>query len=295
MSWIALSLLSAITLGFYGIAKKTAVENNAVPVVLLLNVATAALIWLPLMLLSEFDRFNSTPMFSSVSWLTHVQLFGKSLLVGVSWILAFFALKALPISIASTIRACSPLFTIAFAVGVWGERLTILQWLGVAIVLLSVFAFSRVGKREGIHFTRNRAVLLMVLATLLGASSALYDKYLLQHVRIPPGIVQAWFSIYLVPVMMPLAGYWYAVNRSRQPFQWRWSIVLIAVFLLIADYCYFTAVAQPDAMISIISPIRRSSIIIAFAFSVVHLKEQNWKLKATFIAFVLVGVTMLSR
>jgi len=295
MSWITLSLLSAVMLGFYGIAKKTAVENNAVPAVLLLNVATAAAIWLPIILLSEFRFFTSAPMISEVAWLTHVQLFGKSLLVGLSWTLAFFSLKALPISIASTIRACSPLFTITCAVCILGERLTALQWIGIGCVLLAVFAFSRVGQREGIQFARNRAVLLMVFAALLGASSGLYDKYLLQVVQLSPTLVQAWFSIYLVPVMMPLAIYWYVRNRKRAPFQWRWSIALIAVFLLIADYCYFAAVAQPEAMISVISPIRRSSIIIAFAFSVIHFKEHNWKLKAACIAGVLVGVTMLSR
>ena len=295
MSWIALSLISAFMLGLYGIAKKTAVENNAVPAVLLLNVLTAALIWLPLMVASEFGWLGDVAMFGDVTWLTHGRLFLKSALVGLSWTLAFFALKALPISIASPIRACSPLFTIAFAVLVMGERLSALQWAGVAVVLISLFAFSRVGQREGIRFLRNRAVMLMFIATLLGSMSALYDKYLLQSLRVPPALVQAWFSVYLVPVMMPLAIYWFVANRKRQPFRWHWAIPLIAVFLLIADYCYFTAIAQPDALISVISPIRRSSIIIAFIFGIVHLKEQNWKLKAVCIAAVMAGITMMSR
>ena len=295
MSWIALSLISAFMLGLYGIAKKTAVENNAVPAVLLLNVLTAALIWLPLMVASEFGWLGDVAMFSDVPWLTHGRLFLKSALVGLSWTLAFFALKALPISIASPIRACSPLFTIAFAVLVMGERLSAIQWTGVAVVLTALFAFSRVGQREGIRFLQNRAVILMFIATLLGSISALYDKYLLQSLQVPPALVQAWFSVYLVPVMMPLAIYWVVTNRKTQPFEWRWSIPLIAVFLLIADYCYFKAIAQPDALISVISPIRRSSIIIAFAFGVVHLKEQNWKLKAVCIAAVIAGITMMSR
>ena len=45
MSWIALTLASAVLLGIYDIAKKQAVRGNAVPMVLLCNVATAAAIW----------------------------------------------------------------------------------------------------------------------------------------------------------------------------------------------------------------------------------------------------------
>ena len=133
----------------------------------------------------------------------------------------------------------------------------------------------------------------MLVATLLGSLCALYDKYLLQVERLSPVAVQAWFSIYLVPVMLPLVIRWRR-DRHRTPFQWRWSIPMIAVLLLVADYAYFKAVADPEALISVISPLRRSSVLVAFAFGILQLKEKNGSTKAPCIGAILLGVYLLS-
>ena len=50
---------------------------------------------------------------------------------------------------------------------------------------------------------RNKWIGCMMVATLLGACSALYDKYLLQVIGLPVATVQAWFSLYLVVVLLP--------------------------------------------------------------------------------------------
>ena len=297
MNWILLSIYSAISLGLYDIAKKAAVRENAVPPVLLLNVLTAALLWLPALCLSHAAP-QMLPaewlLVEELSWTSHAMLAAKSLLVGASWIFALYALKHLPMSIAAPIRASSPIFTILFAVFFMDERPTLQQWLGVLVILASFYAFSLVGRKEGIHFHRNRWVGFMVLATVLGSSSALYDKHLLQNSGLQPATVQAWFSIYLVPVMLPLAIRWYRHERSSSPFQWRWSIPMIAVLLLTSDFMYFTAIDTPGALISIISPVRRTSLIIAFLAGVLIYGEKNWRHKAICIASLLAGVYVLS-
>ena len=55
MSWLFLSLLSALFLGIYDLCKKASVGNNAVAAVLLLSCLTGALIWVPFVLLSATD------------------------------------------------------------------------------------------------------------------------------------------------------------------------------------------------------------------------------------------------
>lgn len=297
-SWISLSLLSALFLGLYDIARKSAVRNNAVAPVLLLNVLTAALFWsLPILAAScgVLPSEHSINQLTEVGWNVHGLLLMKSIVVGLSWVCAFFALKQLPLSIATPIRSTSPLWTVLFAVVVMGERPGPSQWLGISLVLIAFLAFSRVGAKEGIRFHRDRAVTLMIIATLLGATSALYDKYLLQTARLDPAVVQAWFSVYLVPVMLPMAIRWWWLERRDNPFQWRWSIPLIAVCLLISDFSYFTALAEPNALISVISPLRRASVVIAFLFGIINLKEQNWRSKACCIVGILAGVCLLSR
>ncbi len=297
MNWILLSLCSAVFLGFYEIAKKVSLRNNAVPPVLFFNVLTQALVWLPMVLMSRFAPQwmpSERLIVDSVSWQDHVLLAAKSLLAGSSWIFASFAIKHLPISIGAVIRASSPLFTVLIAVAFLQERPTVLQWTGMSIILVSFYAFSLVGSKEGIHFHRDRWVGFMVLATFLGACSSLYDKFLLQTMEMKASTVQAWFSIYLLAVMLPLVLRWRLRDRIASPFQWRWSIPMIAILLLVSDFMYFSAIEMDGALISVISPLRRTSVVIAFIAGIQLYGEKNWRPKAICIASLLVGVYVLS-
>ena len=296
MNWIAISLLSALFLGLYEIAKKESLHGNAVPPVLFCNVLTQATAWLPLLIASHLDHTVVPELIrvQPLDWTAHARLAAKSLLAGSSWICASFALKHLPISIAAPIRATSPFVTVIFAVAVLAERPSIGQWLGVAIVLVAFYAFSLAGRREGIVFHKDRSIALMIAATILGAASALYDKYLLTTCDYNAAEVQAWFSIYLIPVMIPLLVDWFLHRRTSSPFQWRWSIPMIAILLLISDFLYFSANEQPNALISVISPLRRTSVIIAFLAGIRLYGEQNWRIKAVCLAGLMAGVLVIS-
>ena len=297
MSWIALSLLSAIVLGFYDVVKKLSVSKNAVPAVLLANVAVGAAICLPWIILSavapqwvptDLLRVDSMPL------VDHAFIFAKAALVGMSWTFAFFSLKHLPLSIAAPIRATSPLWTIMIAIPFLGERPTALQWLAMAITLIGFWMFSVVGRREGIRFTRDRWVTCMVVATVLGALSGIYDKILLQTLQMRPANVQAWFAVYLVVVMFPLFAYWYVRQRPTTPFHWRWAILLVSPLLLAADMMYFIALSDPEALIAVISTIRRCSVVIAFAVGIRWFGEVNFRPKAVCVAAILLGVLLLT-
>jgi drug/metabolite transporter (DMT)-like permease len=296
MSWIALSICSALLLGFYDLAKKHALRDNAVLPVLFFGILTSGLVWLPFVLWSHLApqsypsaQFLVTPLQAY----EHVLLFLKSALVAGSWIFGYFALKHLPLSIAGPIRATSPLWTILLAVFLMHESPSAWQWIGIAIVLAAFYAFSFVGKLEGIYFTRDKWIGYMIAATLIGACSAIYDKFLLQTALIEPATVQAWFSLYLVVVMAPFYALWLRGAWPRGTFQWRWSIPLIGLLLLSADFLYFTAIAQEDALIAVISPIRRGAVVVTFLGGIFIHKELNFKPKAICIVFLLLGIVLM--
>lgn len=296
MSWIFLSLLSAAFLGLYDLAKKHALKENAVLPVLFFGVLTSAVIWIALLLAGDYlprNQFWLRFQVDPISLQAHGLLLGKAALVGASWIFGYFGLKNLPMSIAGPIRATSPFWTILMAVGLMGERLRPTQWLGVTIILIAFYAFSLVGKLEGIRFHRDQWVSFIIAATLLGALSSIYDKFLLQSTALSPATVQAWFSIYLVPVIMPFYWMWLRRWWPRGEFSWRWSIPLIGICLLIADFLYFTAIAQEGALISIISPIRRAAVIVSFLGGIYLHKEINFRPKAICIAVLLTGIWCL--
>ena len=296
MSWLLLTIASAFLLGFYDYFKKLALHDNAVLPVLVGSVAAGALVWLPFVLWSAVAPDSLPAGFLDVSGISarsHGLLFAKAVLVGASWLCGYYGIKSLPLSIASPIRATGPLWTITFAVLLFHEAPSPKQWLGVAVILASFFAFSFVGRREGIHFHRNPAVFFMIGATLLGAASTLYDKFLLQTAHLTPAQVQAWFTIYTTVILLPPLALWRRLGR-RHAFHWHWAIPTIGLTLLGADILYFTAIAQPDALISLISPVRRASVIVSFLLGIFLFHEKHRRSKGACIVGIITGVILLS-
>src|SRR5690606_32291001 len=140
----------ALFLGVYDLFKKQAVTANAVLPVLFWAQVAAAAVWAPLVVLAWASP-GALPTLLEVAPLgvvDHLRLFAKSVLVGASWIFAYFALKHLPISLASPIRATSPLWTLAGAVILLVERPSPGQWLGISVTIGGFLLLSLAGRRE---------------------------------------------------------------------------------------------------------------------------------------------------
>lgn len=296
MTWLFLTIASAFLLGFYDYFKKVALKDNAVLPVLFGSVAAGALIWLPFMVWSLIAP-RTLPLeglnVGGLSVTEHLLLTLKSAIVGTSWLFGYYGIKSLPLSIATPIRATGPLWTISFAVLFFGESPSPRQWLGVGIILAAFFAFTFVGRREGIFFHRNKSVFFMIAATLSGAASSLYDKFLLQTAALSPAQVQAWFSLYTTLLLIPPLVGWLRL-KNRNAFHWHWAIPVIGITLLAADILYFAAIAQPDALISLISPVRRASVIVSFLLGIVLFKEKHIRSKGACILGIIAGLILLS-
>lgn len=297
MSWLLLTIASAVLLGLYDFFKKVALRENDVMPVLCGSVVASALVWGPFAIWSAVSRETLPHPFFDVSHLSagdHQKLFFKAVLVCSSWVCGYLGIKSLPLSIATPIRATGPLWTIALAVLLFSESPTAKQWLGIATILVSFFAFTFVGRREGIHFHRHKGVFLMIGATVLGACSALYDKFLLQSAQISPSAVQAWFTLYMAAFLVPVTFWLRRKNKNPRPIHWHWAIPTIGITLLAADILYFIAISQPDALISLISPVRRSSVIVSFLLGIVLFREKQLVSKSVCVAGIIGGVLLLS-
>ena len=203
-----------------------------------------------------------------------------------------FLFYFLPVSLAAPIRATGPIWTMLGATLVLGERPTWLEGLGIAITLGSFFGLSVVGAREGIHFHRNKWVGFLIGGTLLGAVSGLYDKYLFGTLGFTASTVQCWFSIYLALLFLPLAVGWKLRWWQRQEFHWRWSVVLVSLMLLVADFVYFNALRDPEALVSLVSSLRRGSTLVAFAGGLFLFGEVNGRQKLPAVIGVVIGIVL---
>lgn len=292
--WVALAFLSAFLLGCYEVNKKISLNGNAVLPVLFFNTLISSLIFLPFVLLSFYTPWLDGTMVyvPRVSAGEHLAVFIKAVIVLTSWIFGYFALKHLPLTLSGPIKATQPVLTLVGAMLIFGERLNAWQWAGVLLAISSFYLLSFSGKKEGIQFTHNKWIFFTVLSVLTGSLSGLYDKYLMRHLDVMT--VQVWFNVYQCVIMLLiLLLLWYPRRRQTTPFTWRWNILLISVFLCIADWVYFYALTFPDSMISIISMIRRSNVLVTFAAGAFFFHEKNLKNKAVDLFLVLLGMICL--
>ncbi len=293
--WLTLAFTSAALLGFYDAAKKKALTGNAVLPVLLLNTLFSTLFFVPAILSTEFGQgwFDHTVLASTPGTATaHGLVILKSVIVLTSWIFGYFGMKHLPITIVGPINATRPVMVLIGAFLLFGERLNAYQWIGVVLALVSLFLLSRSSRREGVDFTHNLWILFVALSALTGAVSGLYDKYIMT--RLDPVFVQSWYNLYQFLMMAVVVAVLWLPRRGRTtPFRWSWAIPLISIFLTLADFAYLYALQDPNAMISIVSMIRRGSVVVSFLCGAVVFHERNLRSKAVDLAFILVGMVFL--
>jgi transporter family protein len=294
MHWIAASLLSALFLGFYELGTKHAVRDNAVlPVLFFANVCSATVWCLVLAIAAASpatlsDMLHVTPLNGS----QHLLMLAKSALVACSWVCSYFAIKHMPVSLASPVRATGPMWTLLGAVLVLGEHPTWLEGIGIVITLASFVGLSLAGSREGVHFHRDKWFGFLMAGTLLGAMSGLYDKFLLGRLGFTAATVQCWFSIYLAALFLPLAIGWKLRLWPRHVFHWRWSILVVSFALLLADFVYFDALRNPEALVSLVSSLRRGSVLVAFAGGLWLFGEVNNRHKLVAVLGILTGIVL---
>lgn len=296
--WLILAFVSATMLGFYDASKKASLKDNAVLPVLLLNTIFSTLIFSPF--LADYisgsgwfaGGFLDTASGYENELTAHLMVVLKAFIVLSSWICGYFGLKHLPLTIVGPINATRPVLVLVGAMLFFGERLNIYQWVGVLLALLSIYLMSRVGKKENIDFKSNRWIWCVATATLMGAISGLYDKFIMKSLN--PMFVQSWFNLYQMVVMTVICGLiWYPTRHKTTPFRWSWAIPLISIFICLGDFAYFTSLSDPESMISVVSLVRRSSVIISFICGVIVFKERNIKAKLIDLAIILLGMAFI--
>ena len=276
--WIWLTLFSAILLGSYDIVKKQAVRNNSVLWVLFGATALSTLFL--------------TPFFSAGPLDDHLRLMAKAVLVSSSWISGLIAIKLLPLTTVSTIKASRPMFVVIFSLILFQEKLNLMQWGGVLLVTAALFMLGRSSKKEGITFTSNKGLVWMVVSVLTGVASALYDKHILGIME--PLFVQSWTNLYISVILALILLVERLRNRQGfRKFRWDWKLLVIAVLITGSDMLYFFAVNQEDALLSVISMTRRCSVLITFVGGAIIFRENNIKDKAIDLAILLGGLTLL--
>ena len=276
--WLWMTLASALMLGIYDVFKKQALKNNSVLWVLLAATALSTIFL--------------SPFLSAGPAEDHLRIVLKALLVTTSWVSGLIGLKLLPITTVSTLKASRPFFVVLFSIVIFGEQLNGWQWAGVALALLSLTLLSGASRSEGISFGKSKGILAMAISILSGVASALYDKVVIKDME--PLFLQSWCNFYIT-LLLGLCILVKALHDkgNREHFKWDWMLLVIAVFITGADMLYFFALKQEGALLSVISIIRRCSVVVTFVVGAIVFKEKKLKAKSLDLAILLLGMACL--
>ena len=286
--WLWLALLSAFLLGFYDICKKKALAKNG-PIEVLFAVTLISTLFLAPCLFLYRGPFEH-----------HLMLMAKALLVGASWISGMYALKLLPITTVSPLKATRPFFVVLLSLLIFGERLNALQYAGVALALASIALMSFSGRRDGqggdpgSRRERRAGYLAISVSIAAGVASALYDKHIMAQME--PLFVQSWANLYITVVVglyMLAVRAFVRGSSDRARFRWDWTLLLTAVLITGADMAYFFALGSEGALLSVISIVRRCAVLVTFVFGALIFKEKNLRGKSFALLFLLAGMVCL--
>lgn len=278
--WVYMAIGSAIMLGLYDVAKKQSLKRNDTLVVLALA--------------TGFSALFLCPWLSRGTMHQHLCLWIKTILVTTSWISGMEALKLLPLTTASTIKASRPVFVLLFSVILFGEKLNGWQWAGSIIAIASLYLLSISSKKEGIEFAHNKGIAQMAVSVITGVASALYDKHIMGSME--PLFVQSWANLYITLLLVAIIAFKKMRGGSAndgKPFRWDWTILLIAIAITMADALYFFSLKADGALLAVISMIRRSSVIVTFALGALLFKEGNLKAKSLDLVILLVAMALI--
>ena len=285
--WILLAVISSISLGFFDIFKKLSLERNNVYVVLFINVLLCTILVSPLIIMSLMGNEHC-----ALTAHGHLLIFLKSVIVTLSWLLGFISIKYLPLSISGSINAARPILVLVGAIAIFGESPNAIQWIGIILGFVSLLWVGFIGRREKTEKGVSIWIVLGILSIVLWAVSGLYDKWLISNGYTPLAI-EAWYPFYQTLIMAIVVAVIHNGKFNPDTFHWNKNIIVIAIFIVIADLSYFFSLSYPESLVSIASTIRRGSALVAFFYGALVLKEKNLRLKIIDQIILIAGMTLI--
>lgn len=297
MQWVTLGALSGLIFGLSDVATKRGLTSNSVLFVLSGTFAFAFLFWLPVIggMLAKGSGIDWLVGIRGIALSSHLAILLKSSCLAASSLLAFAAIKHLPLSIAGGIRATGPIWPLIGGILLFHEALTSSEWIGLVFVLSALTIYTVVGVRSGSSRVSTTWIAAMAGAVLLAGISLLLDKALVAGRDVDPRHVQFLSDFYrFVIVATAVWAYTKVHPEVTRGAHWHWGIAAGGIGMSLGEFVYFQALLDPQAIIGILSALRRVSVVTAFVFAVFVLKEDRIRAKSAAISLLIVGLAILA-
>ena len=282
ISWYYFVIISSIMMGVSTIIEKYALKNEhatSFSASFSIVIAALSLVFLP------FAKFN-------INVYELLIIYAMSVLSALSYLFNARIYKHGNISVSTPVLSSLPqLFVVLLAFIFLGEKLTILQYLAIAVLLIATyFLIAPKSVKKYKQFDSKKYVYLLILNTLIMAVGAILMKYILDlGVNLYAMFILLEVFIAINMAVMISIRYDGVREEFSNLVKNRKIIFSIAILSLLYRIFYYASLQL--AYVSLASPLRNSiSVIITIVIGGIVFQERNLKRKLAITAIMLLMV-----
>lgn len=277
--WIIFILLYGILKGSREPIKKAVLKDVGVLTTLFVYTFVGFLMSAP----TAVGVFSVTPFAFSLVVI-------KSFVIFVAWILAFMAIKKVPVSVYGICDMSRVIFSTLLGVFFLGESLTAKGIVSLILVAGGLY-FANTKKSAENENYKMKYIWLIVIECFLNAVSGTLDKYIMSTGEITSSALQFWF-------MLLLSAFYLAyILIKREKLELKkaltnpWLYVL-SFSLILGDRMLFSANADPESQVTVMTLIKQSSAVVTIILGRIIYKEKNIIRKLACAGIILSGIAL---
>ncbi len=212
----------------------------------------------------------------------------KSCSIFVAWIMAFVAIKKVPVSIYGVTDMSRVVFSTLMGIVFLGETLTIQGLISLLLVVTGLYLANRRQNIGGEEYSTKYIWIILVSCLLNGVSGTL-DKVIMSTGTVTSSALQFWFM--LMTSVMYLA--YIVVKREKlelvKALKNPWIYVL-SLSLIFGDRLLFIANQDPESKVTVMILIKQSSAIVTIILGKLLYNEKNILKKLACAGLILIGI-----
>ncbi|MCB9358903.1 EamA family transporter [Candidatus Woesearchaeota archaeon] len=278
MDWIILTIISALFLGLRDVYAKKFFDKMD-----------------PYVVAWHFTLFTALAtliFYDKIQFFTDIRLFllviKGLVLVGIFYFM-YTALKIGEISLILPFANLVPVFIVFSSFFFLGESLTIVQYLGIFVIVAGAVLLSFNKKKKGVAINKlldKRLVLYVAFFIVLVIIGYTMDKYILQNYDVHPYTLLFYCFFIVALAFTP-------ITIRRWKGEYALKMIPIGIFSFISEALYVMIAASALTKISLIVPVRNLNILFATIVGGIMFKEKNLRKRIIVCTVMIIGVFLI--
>ncbi len=212
----------------------------------------------------------------------------KSGSIFVAWIMAFVAIKKVPVSIYSVTDMSRVIFSTLMGIIFLGERLTLQGIVSMLLVITGLYLANRKQGESGEEYSV-KYIWIIIISCMLNGISGTLDKYIMSYSSVTSSALQMWFML-----MLSIMYLLYIIIKKEKlellkALKNPW-IYILSLSLVFGDRLLFIANQDPESKVTIMILLKQSSAIVTIILGKLLYNEKNILKKLACACLILLGI-----